>query len=504
MSPAPESNKTMNLGKPAPASDVPAEVPASQPAPVAQLKIHRVPEQQAQTPPVAPAPPPANPAGPSRVTQGDLDFAPDLSAAFLQNTPRTGRLILWGVLLLFAAALYWAYRAELDEITSGMAKVVPSSELQVVQNLEGGIVAELMVHEGDQVEAGQVLLRIDDTRVTSSFRESRAKRLSLEARAARLRAEAFGKEFVVPAQANEVFPELVSQELGLFKSRRQELASNLAILADQKRQIGFEMGELKAQENRLQRSHSLANRELKMTKPLVAQGAISEVEVLKLERDVNDLRGELAATRQGIKQAQAKSAEAERKVSEAKLSFSNEAREALNETMGQLSELNESNTALEDQVSRTSVRSPVNGIIKQLLVNTVGGVVQPGMDLLEIVPLDDTLLVEANIKPADIAFLRPGQRTVVKFTAYDFAIYGGLDGDLVRISADTIWDEELQENFYQVLVRTDKNHLGTEKRPLGLIPGMTAEVDVLTGRKTVLDYLLKPVLKARNKALTER
>ncbi|MGI9335827.1 MAG: HlyD family type I secretion periplasmic adaptor subunit [Gammaproteobacteria bacterium] len=496
MSLGPESGKTVNLG-----------TPGSRPAPasVAQLQTRQVAEQSPIVQAAVATPPaPANPAAANRVTQTDLDFAPDLSAAFLQKTPRTGRLILWSVLLLLAAALYWSHRAELDEVTSGMAKVVPSSEVQVVQNLEGGIVSELLVREGDEVEAGQVLLRIDDTRVTSTFRESRAKRLSLEARASRLRAEAFGGEFAPPPEAEKVFPQLVSQELGLLESRREELASNLAILGDQKRQIGFEMGELKAQEKRLARSLSLANRELKMTKPLVAQGAISEVEVLKLERDVNDLRGELAATRQGIKQTEAKSAEAERKVNEAKLSFTNEARETLNDTMAQLSELNESSTALEDQVSRTSVRSPVNGIIKQLLINTVGGVVQPGMDLVEIVPLDDTLLVEANIKPADIAFLWPGQKTMVKFTAYDFAIYGGLEGKLERISADTIWDEELQENFYQVLVRTDKNHLGPESSPLGLIPGMTAEVDVLTGHKTVLDYLLKPVLRARNKALTER
>lgn len=433
----------------------------------------------------------------------DIEFMPDTTAAFLEQSPRSGRLVLWAAAAFLAIGVTWASYAKLDEVTTGTGKVIPSRQVQVVQNLEGGIVSEILAGEGDIVDEGQVLLRIDDTRFSSSFRESRVRYLALRAKAARLRAEANATAFEAPAEMAAERPELVERERTLLDSRKIELANTVAILEQQIAQRVQELAELRARRSQLNRSYELVQQEMDMTEPLVAQGAISEVEVLRLRRQVSELRGELETIRHSVPRVQSQIAEAKRKLEEAGLSFRNKARGELNDVMTELSGISESNLALEDRVRRTSVRSPVRGTIKQLMVNTVGGVVQPGMDLIEIVPLEDTLLVEARIRPADIAFIHPGQKSVVKFTAYDFAIYGGLEASLERISADTITDQE-DDTFYQVLVRTDRNFLGSEDDPLPLIPGMLTEVDILTGKKTVLHYLMKPVLRAKARALRER
>jgi len=291
------------------------------------------------------------------------------------------------------------------------------------------------------------LLSIDDTRFASSLRENQLKYLALKAKASRLQAESEGVEFIAPPDVLAEQPELVEKEITLYKSRREQHERNM----------------------------ELVNKELEMTRPLVNQGAISEVEVLRLERQVNELDGQ----------------------------FRNDAQAELNDTNAEVKRLYESNLALQDRVDRTKVRSPVHGIVKQLMINTVGGVIQPGMDIAEVVPVEEALIVEAKIRPSDIAFLHPDQDAIVKFTAYDYAIYGGLKAKVEHISADTITDES-GESFYLVRVRTDKNYLGTEKEPLPIIPGMLVNVDVLTGKKSVLSYLLKPVLRAKEVALTER
>lgn len=438
-----------------------------------------------------------------RVSSIDLEFMADADAAVLQQSPKGGRLILWATVAFFGAAFSWAGYTELDEVTTGIGKVIPSRQIQVVQNLEGGILAEILVREGAVVDKGQVLLRIDDTRFASSYRENRLQSWALKAKAARLRALAEGSPFQPPQDVLHEQPGLVEQELLLFEARQKELQSNLGILDQQVSQRRQELAELRAKRGQLARSHALVLQELNLTKPLVREGAISAVEVLRLERQVNELDGELKATRLAIPRVESRLNEARRKTEETELKFRNEARDELNETVAELSRLSESNSALEDRVSRTQVRSPVRGTVKQLLINTVGGVIQPGMDLLEIVPLEDSLLVEAQIRPADIAFLKPGQQGTVKFTAYDFAIYGGLAADLEHISADTIMDER-GDSYYLVRVRTNKNFLGSENAPLPLIPGMMTEVDILTGKKSVLDYLLKPVRRASERALRER
>ncbi|GAB6040858.1 HlyD family type I secretion periplasmic adaptor subunit [Endothiovibrio diazotrophicus] len=418
--------------------------------------------------------------------------------------PRVGaHLLLAAVVAFVVCGLAWAHWATLDEVTSGQGKVIPSRHVQVVQNIDGGIVREILVAEGDRVTEGQVLLRIDDTRYASTFEEGRLQYLELTARVARLRAEVDGTDFVPPKEVSERQPQLVAGERALFESRKREYASALAILDQQTTQRRQALRELENRQGKLRRSLELARRELKITRPLAERGVISEVELLRLEREVNDLDGELGSTLLNIEGAQAALGEVGRKVEEYKASYRGEALADLNALQGELDRAQALNRGSEDRVTRATVRSPVTGIVKTLRVKTLGGVVQPGEGIVEIVPEEESLLVEAHIRPKDIAFLHPGQRAMVKFTAYDFSIYGGLEGKLEQISADTLVDEQ-GESFYRIRVRTVRARFGTDEEPLPIIPGMTTTVDILTGHKTVLDYLLKPILRAHREALRER
>jgi adhesin transport system membrane fusion protein len=438
-----------------------------------------------------------------RMQAEDIDLTTDIRAAIMAQSPRGGRAIIWVVLFLFALFIVWAYYSEIEQVTRGEGKVIPSTQVQVVQNLEGGILSEILVHVGELVKKGQLLLRIDETRFSSSFKQNRVKYLSFKARAARLLAEANDKRFEVPQEVIDEYPEIGEREQELFESRKREFQSTLNILQEQISQREHENRELSTKLEELTRTNALLQKELELTRPLVAQGAVSEVEVLHLERQASQMQGEIATIKQTIPKAQSRLQEAQLAVKEAQLTFFNKAKSELNQVLAELDEVSATAIALEDRLKRTNVRSPVTGTINRMLVNTEGGVIQPGMDLVEIVPLEDTLLVEAKIKPADIAFLRPEQEAKVKFTAYDFTIYGGLDAKLEHISADSITDDK-GNSFYLVRLRTNKNYLGSESNPLPIIPGMVATVDILTGKKTILAYLLKPVLRAKYMALREQ
>jgi adhesin transport system membrane fusion protein len=387
-----------------------------------------------------------------------------------------------------------------EDLTKGEGKVIPSRQLQVLQSLDGGIVSEIAVREGQVVKAGQVLLQIDTTRFESSVREGRAQYYALLAKAARLRALSEGKPFEPPAEAVKADPEIVEQERRLYESRNSELDAQVSITRQQLLQRQQELSEARARRAQAAQAYQLSAKELAVTRPLLSSGAVSEVDLLRLERDVARFRGERDMAAAQISRSQAAIAEANRKVQEVELTFRNEAGKELAETMAKLNALSETNVGLADRVKQAAIRSPVRGTVKRLLVNTVGGVVQPGRDIVEVVPLDDTLLLEARVLPKDIAFLRPGQPAIVKFTAYDFSIYGGLSGKLEQIGADSVTDEK-GNTFYTVRVRTDKSSLG---KNLPIIPGMVADVDIVTGRKSILAYLLKPVLRAKQAALTER
>jgi membrane fusion protein, adhesin transport system len=438
-----------------------------------------------------------------RPSKADADFIVGRAGADLQGPRGFTHLLLVIVIVFFAIFFTWASWAELEEVTRGDGRVIPSSQLQVVQNLEGGIVASIPVREGEVVEPGQVLLRIDNVRAASDLRENRERHLALLGALARLRAEVDGTAISIPPEVLADAGDVAANERDLYNARQNALQSELEILGDQAEQREQELAELHNRLGQLARSHALASEELTITEPLAAKRIVSRIDLLRLQRQVNDLSGELETTRLMIPRIETALREAKRRIEERFLNFRAEAQRELNAVQAEATALAAVVTAAADQVQRTDVRSPVRGTIKRLLITTVGGVVQPGEDLVEIVPLEDTLLVEAKVRPADIAFLRPGQPAVVKVTAYDFSIYGGLDGVVEDISADTIADEE-GESFYRIRVRTHDNALEKAGEPLPIIPGMTTQVDILTGEKTVLDYLLKPILKAKERALRER
>ena len=434
----------------------------------------------------------------------DIEFMGETAAAALQGPPAFAHVLIWGTFAFIAAFIVWAAFANIGETTVGEGKVIPSSQIQVVQNLEGGIVSDIKVRIGDVVRKNQVLMLIDDTRYASSFQENKAKNDALTAKIARLSAEVTGKNFELSAKFVKDNPDLADRELTLYRSRQAEFNANTAGLRQQIDQRTQELKEKRGRLGQIQVSLDLLNKELTMSRPLVKAGAMSEVELLRLERQENDLKGELDSTRITIPRLDAAVAEARNKLDSYVAKFRNDALAELNQVRAEQEGSTATSVALKDRVERAVVRSPVTGTVKAVKVTTVGGVVQPGSDLLEIVPLEDNLLVEARVKPRDIAFLRPGQETLVKITAYDFSIYGGFPAKLENISADSITDEMKNETYYLVRVRTTSTMPQRHGQPLAIIPGMTATVHIHTGEKTFLQYLLKPIIKTKELAFRER
>ncbi|MFJ2320853.1 HlyD family type I secretion periplasmic adaptor subunit [Pseudomonas sp. NPDC087817] len=429
---------------------------------------------------------------------------PEVNKALIEDAPRVVRLTIWAIIGFFVFLLLWANFAVIDEVTKGDGKAIPSSKIQKIQNLEGGIVSELFVKEGQIVEASAPLIRLDDTRFASNVGETEADRLSMLLRVERLSAEVDDRPLAFPEDVLKAVPGQAKSEESLYISRRQQLHDEIGGLQEQLIQRQQELREFTSKQAQYRQQLGLQRQEINMSEPLVAQGAVSPVEVLRLKRAEVETRGQLDATTLAIPRAESAIKEVQRKIDETRGKFRSEALTQLNEARTDLNKAQATGKALEDRVSRTLVTSPVRGIVNKLLVNTIGGVIQPGSDMVEIVPLDDTLLVEAKIRPQDIAFLHPGQEAIVKFTAYDYTIYGGLKAQLEQIGADTITDEDKKTTYYMIKVRTERSHLGTDEKPLLIIPGMVASVDIITGKKSVLSYLLKPIIRARAEALHER
>jgi len=413
--------------------------------------------------------------------QTDFAFANDVRAAVDLRTPRTSRMLLASSLALLVSALVWAHFAVLDEVKRGAGRVVPSRQMQVVQSLEGGIVSALEVRDGDIVRQDQILVRIADTKFASELGEVTERRGAMTARVTRLEAELKG--LVAPDFSDDLrrtAPGAVQAETSVFETRARKLADDIDVLTQQ--------------ETRLSQTLTLLNREVELTRRLYEQKVVPEIEWLRLTRQATEMRGQLA-------ESQA------RKVN-VKTAFRSQADEDLAKSRGDLAVLEENIKSAQDRVRRADLKSPVYGIVNKINVTTIGAVVQPGASLMEIVPLEDTLLVEGRIRPQDIAFIRPKQDAVVKISAYDSNVYGSLKGKVERISADTIAEDkgakEEKETFYRVTVTTEINHLGTAENPLPIIPGMIATVEILTGQKTVLDYLIKPARMLRDEALRER
>jgi adhesin transport system membrane fusion protein len=433
----------------------------------------------------------------------DAEFMNSLSNAMLAGSSSRLNILLYVICLVMISVITWAYFAELDERTRGVGRVIPSRQIQVVQNLEGGIIKEIHVVEGEIVTAGQILVTIDDTGLGSSFAESFAKINELVAKSSRLRAEAGITETLVPVEGDSQMAKLMANETRLFATQLSQYNNQKSVLQQQLEQRKVELLEARQDLKSLRLSREMVDREIELSRPLRQKQLLSELEFLQLEQRALEKKQEVDKTEKKLEKLELQIVEAKQKIQELDFARRAKAMEELNAVMAEIDQLSVMQVAIKDRVSRTAVRSPVDGIVKQLLINTVGGVVRPGMDILAIVPNDKSLLVEAKVKPADIAFMYPGQKAVLKFTAYDFAIYGGLEGEVTHISADTITDEK-REEFYLVRVKTEQSYLGTEENKKNIIVGMTAQVDIITGKKTVMQYLMKPILRAKYNALHER
>ncbi|GEN24623.1 HlyD family type I secretion periplasmic adaptor subunit [Halomonas cupida] len=431
------------------------------------------------------------------------DWASDTDWARMQQDPLRARMMLYTVLVAIIVLIVWACLAPVDEVTRGVGSVIPSSQLQRVQSFDGGVVDEILVDEGDQVAAGQLLMRIDPTRFLSTFNENRVQAEALEAKAERLRALATDSEFMPSEDLIQRAPHIVERERELYNSNLDTLDEQRQILQERLEQRRAELNEAVSRRDTASRELGLASQELNMTQPLLQSGAVSEVEILRLRREVSRARGERIQATAQVARLESAIQEAEGELREVDSQARTEWRQELTATLGELAALNESSSGLQDRVRLAEIRSPVDGVVQRLTFNTLGGVVQPGQEVVEIVPTDDALVVEARIAPQDIAFLRPGLPATIKLTAYDFAIYGGLEAELEHISASTTTNEE-GDTFYRVRVRTRDSAEEVVVEDLDVIPGMTAQVDILTGKRTVMQFLLKPVLRAWGNALGER
>jgi adhesin transport system membrane fusion protein len=438
-----------------------------------------------------------------RIGKNDIQFMDSLTAAAEADTPTSSNIVLYVITLVVVSLLVWANFAEIDERTRGVGRLIPSQQIQTVQNLEGGIVKEILVDEGASVEKGQILVIIDNTGAGSSFAESKTVINELKAQAGRFAAEAGIKPFSTESGGDGELFGLLLKEKRLYETNTRRKHSEIAVLQQRLKQRKIELSESRLDAKILSKSLKMINREVTLTEPLYKKRLVSELEFIQLRQKSLDKRHEVERAKKNAESLVSQISEAENQIREVEDRHRGEAQEEYNKVMGEIDRLSRTQVAIEDRVDRTNVRSPVNGTVKQLMVSTVGGVVKPGMDIMEIVPYEKVMLVEAKIKPADRAFIYPGQKAVVKITAYDYTIYGGLEGTVTRISADTITGER-QEEYYLVRIRTKKNFIGTDQTVKKIMVGMTAHVEIITGKRTIMQYMLKPILRAKANALRER
>jgi len=441
-----------------------------------------------------------------KITNSELEFASSLSSAVLQKPARTPRAILYISFIAFSWLLVWAYFAQIDERVKASGKVIPSSKVKKIQNLEGGIVKAILVHEGQLVKKGQELIKIDNIKSKGSLGEKKAKYYSLLAKTIRLKAEANNKNFNPSIVKEKIPSDYIESEKNLYLSDKNKIKSKIRVLQDQLRSKKNELHEMKSKIKFANESVKLIQEEVNLKAPLVKQGIESRPEFLKLKRELTDKKNDYQAAKLSIPRIKSEIAEINSKILSAKDDFKNKAREDLSKALGEIAQVKELKDTLENEVSRTKVISPVDGIVKKIEVTTIGQVIKSGDSMMEIVPVDDKLLIEAKVKPRDIAFLYPGQRANVKVTAYDFSIYGGLKGKVVSIGADSIVEKTAkgEQAYYLVQIKTNKNFVEKNGKKGVIMPGMIISADILTGKKTVLSYLIKPIIKAKQNALKER
>jgi len=433
----------------------------------------------------------------------DTDFMSELEAAHHMRPNKAAIGLFLSIIALVTCAFFWMAHSKVEEITRAQGSVVPSQDIQVVQSLEGGVLEELRVREGQQVKKGDILLRISDVQFSSQERGTEAKSLSLRAKKARLEAEARGLEFKLPEEVLEKTPQIAANEKSLYESRQNELKNTYAILDDRIAKASADLAETKAQINRFSNSKRLLGQELEITKEMVRKRAAPKIDEIKLNREISDLSGQINASVQRRRSLEAEVQVARKERSSQLDKFQSQALGELNQVETEIAGLNENLKSIGDRVDRAELRAPVDGIVNRIAIKTIGGVVEPAARLVEIVPLDDELKIIAKVQPNEIAFIRPGQPAKVKITAYDPQKYGSLDGELSRIGASSVSDAE-GNAFFEIEVRTLKNFMGNETNPLPITPGMVADVEIITGKRTILEYMMKPILRARNRALTER
>ena len=440
---------------------------------------------------------------PVEYTKTDYEFMNSLSSAILQRAPSKVSKVIKIWLLTILAIIIWASFAQIDEITRGNGKVIPFGQNKVIQNLEGGIVEAILVQEGQIVKKGQVILKINNAKSVSTSQTNKIKFHELEASRLRLEAEAYNRGFQIPDTNDTNLLKQVSLSKKLYHSDLAEYHAKVGAIEKQIQQRKQELREATAKIKSLNKSLEFVTEEISMTAPMVKEGVKSKVDFLKLKREANGIQNDIEAAKFSLPRLQYAIEEYKDKKTEAKQTFINDAKKELNKVVAEISTLKTQQIEFNDQVDRTMVKSPVTGIVQKLYVNTVGGVIKPGADLVEIVPTTDKLYLEIKIKPKDIAFIHPGAVAKVKISAYDYSIHGGLTGHVINISPDTITDKK-DKTFYTIKVRTEKNYLGTQEHPLNIIPGMTVSVDIVTGKKTIMQYILKPILKSKQYVFSER
>ena len=419
-------------------------------------------------------------------------------------------LLFISVVIIIVGLIGWSMIAQVDEVARGDGKVIPSNKIQKVQNLDGGLVAEILVKSGEHVQKEQPLMKIDTTRFQASLEEAKEERLILLAKKARLEAQL---EYNPSKTKNTIqFPQEIqnlsytAMEKNIYNNKIDEYRSSLKILELQLEQKIQEEKEIESKIAQLKRSVTLVKEQFITIEKMVKSGSKSKVELLNIQKEYNQLDGDLSSAELSLPRSKFSIAEAENKILEKVKGFKSDTYNELQEVTSELNKIDSRLISEKDKLEKTVIRSPVDGIIKQIHINTIGGVVKSGVDLIEIVPDSDILLVEAKIDPKDIAFISPAQKAIVKITAYDFAIYGGLDGKIIEISADSMIDKESKDNksYYQVTIQTEKNYLERNGEKLPIIPGMVASVDIITGKKTIMDYFLKPIIKIKEGSLNER
>jgi membrane fusion protein, adhesin transport system len=428
------------------------------------------------------------------------DWVTQAEWAHISQTPLRARGLLYALTAAMLILLLWAALAPLDEIARGDGKVVPSQQLQTIQSLDGGLVTDILVREGQIINEGDTILKVDATRFSSNLAESRSQYLALSAEVERLNALIQQREPDFPAELVSAAPDRYRHELSVYQTSTAELEQLLAMQRQQQQQKQQDLNEALAAQKQYDQTLLLTAQELTVTRPLLATGAVSNIDILRLERSVATAQGEANRARAVVAKAQSSVLEAENKLSEVRLNMLNKWQSQLSDSKTKLAALTESLTGLSDKVMRSEVKSPISGTVQRLHINTVGGVLTPGNDIVDLVPLNDLLVIEAKLSPKDIAFVKLEQQATIKFTAYDFSVFGALRATVSHISADTITDEK--DNTFYVVRLTTKSRFSDGS--LNILPGMTVQVDILTGKKTVLSYLFKPITKATSNALTER